>query len=251
MTKRSSTVFGLLLIFLGAQAFVYRAVLPIFGVETGNGRLWPLFVANFALLLIVGPFFARQKRGLGGLFIPGVPLAMISGLLLLANLTNWWGIWEHLWPMIVIALALGFVVAAAWMRNVWLLIPAVIIGLNGLAFLFCAITGLWQIWAAIWPLEPLSVGLSLLLVNVWQQSGGLAKAGTILSIVSGFGFALMSLVLSGWVAVVAAVILVGTGVALLGRNSLQLASGEAVADDKEKLVQAYSEEDVFLMKESV
>ncbi len=250
MTKRSSTAFGLLLIFVGAQAFVYRALLPIFGVATGNGRLWPLFVANIALLLIVGPFFVRQHRGFGGLFILGIPLAMTSGLLLLANFTHWWGMWGHLWPMLVIALALGFVAAAAWMRNVWLLIPAVIIGLNGLVFLFCAITGLWQIWAAIWPLEPLSVGLSLLLVNAWQQSGGLAKAGTILSIVSGFGFALMSLVLSGWVSVIAAVILVGTGVALLGRNSLLLTSGEAVAD-KEKLVHAYSGEDVFPMKESV
>ena len=250
MTKRSSTVFGLLLIFLGAQALVYRVILPIFGLETGNGRLWPLAVASVALLLIISPFLAREQRGLGALFIPAMPIAIVSGLALLANLTNWWGIWESLWPLVIIALAMGFVAASAWTRNIWLLIPATILGMNGLVFLFCAITDLWQIWAAIWPLEPLSVGLSLLLVNVWQQSDGLARAGTILSMVAGFGFALMSLVLSGWVSVVAAVILVGTGVVLLGRNGLQLASG-AVADDNEKLAMAFSEEDVVRMKESV
>lgn len=250
MTKRSSTILGVLLIFLGAQAFVYRAILPIFGLETGNGRLWPLFVGNVALLLIVGPFLARQRRGLGGLFIPGIPVAVVSGLLLLSSLTNWWGIWDRLWPLVVIALALGFVAAAAWMRNVWLLIPGMIIGVNGLAFLFCSVTGLWQIWAAIWPIEFLSVGLSLLLVNIWQRSEGLAKAGTILSVISGLGFALMSLVLSGWVSVIAAVVLVGTGMVLIGRNGLQLASG-AVRGDKEKLVEAYSGEDVMHLKERV
>jgi hypothetical protein len=250
MTRRSSTVLGLLLIFLGAQAFVYRAVLPIFGLETGNGRLWPLLIANIGLLLIVGPFLARQQRGLGGMFIVGIPIAVTSSLLLLTSITNWWGIWENLWPLIIIAFALGFMVAAAWMRQVWLLVPAMIMGVNGLVFLFCAITDLWEIWAAIWPIELLIVGLSLLLVNFWVQSNGLAKAGTILTIISGFGFALMALVLAGWVSVIAALILVGSGTVLIGRNGLRLAGGEPEAD-KEKLVEGYSSEDILHMKESV
>jgi hypothetical protein len=250
MTKRSSTVFGLLLIFLGAQTFIYRAILPIFGLETGNGRLWPLLVTNVGLLLVATPLFARQQRSLGGLFIPGIPIIMTSSLLLLTTITNWGGVWDILWPLVVIALALGFVAAAIWIRNVWLLIPAMIIGVNGLAFLFCAVTGLWKVWAAIWPIELLTVGLSLLLVNYWVRSNGLARAGTILTIISGFGFALMSLVLSGWVSIVAALILVGSGTALIGRNSLRLASGESETD-KEKLVEVYSGEDILSMKESV
>jgi hypothetical protein len=60
----------------------------------------------------------------------------------------------------------------------------------------------------------------------------------------------MSLVLSGWVSIVAALILVGSGTALIGRNSLRLASGESETD-KEKLVEVYSGEDILSMKESV
>ncbi|MCA9873426.1 MAG: hypothetical protein KC441_07215, partial [Anaerolineales bacterium] len=74
MTKRSSAIFGLLLIFWGVQAFFYRAFLPVFGLETGNGRLWPLLLGNMGILLVVAPFLARQHRGRGALFIPGIPL---------------------------------------------------------------------------------------------------------------------------------------------------------------------------------
>jgi hypothetical protein len=246
MTKRSSTIFGLLLIFLGAQAFVYRAVLPIFGLAVSN--LWPLFVANMGLLLVAGPFMARQRRGLGGLFIPSVPIIMTSGLLLIANLTNWWGLWDRLWPLVVLALALGFVAAARWLRNEWLLIPAMIIGVNGLVFLFCTITGWWEVWAAIWPIELLTIGLSLLVVNYWVQANGLARAGVILSILSGFGFAIMALVLSGWVSVLAALILIGSGIVLIGHNDLALTMGES--GSKEKLAETYSGEDVMRIKET-
>jgi hypothetical protein len=30
---------------------------------------------------------------------------------------------------------------------------------------FCALTGLWNAWAVLWTVEPLSVGLSLLAVS--------------------------------------------------------------------------------------
>ncbi len=250
MTKRSSAVVGLLLILLGVQTFFYRAFLPVFGLETGNGRLWPLFVANVGILLIVIPFLARQTRGLGALFIPGVPIVTVSSLLLIASVTDWWGMWEYAWPLIIIGFALGFVAAAVWTRIVWFLIPAMIIGMNGLVFLFCAVTGLWEAWAGLWPIELLSVGLALLLVNVWAKSKGLFTAGIILSVLAGFGFALMALVLSGWVSIIAAVILVGAGVALLGRNAFpELGGGESAG--KEKLADIYSEDDVIRIKETV
>jgi len=250
MTKRSSTILGLLLIGFGAQAFVYRAFLPVFGLETGNGRLWPMLVANIGLLFVITPFLARQQRGWGGLFIPGIPIVMAGSLLLLTSITNWWSAWDDLWPLVIIAVALGFAAAAVWMRLVWLVIPAVMIGVNGFIFLFCAVSGLWGIWAAIWPIELLSVGLSLFLVNVWERSTGLARAGMILTIISGCGFALMSLVLSGWTSILAAVILIGSGTLLVARNNLGLASGESESN-KEKLAEAYSENDVIRMKESM
>jgi hypothetical protein len=249
MTKRASFVFGLLLIFLGVQTFFYRAFLPIFGLETGNGRLWPLFVANIGILLVLIPFLARDHRGLGALFIPGVPIVITSGILLLASITDWWSMWEYMWPLVIIGIALGFVAAAVWSRIVWFLIPAMIFGVNGIVFLFCAVTDFWELWAGMWPIELLAIGLSLLLVNIWVQSKGLFTAGIVLSVISGFGFALMALVLSGWVSIVAALILVSTGVALLGRNAWpQLSGGASVKN--EKLANAYSEEDIIRIKEA-
>ena len=249
MTKRASVVFGLLLIFLGVQTFFYRAFLPIFGLETGNGRLWPLLVANIGILLVLIPFLARDHRGLGALFIPGVPIVVTSGILLFASITDWWGMWEYMWPFVIIGFALGFVAAAVWSRIVWFLIPAMIIGVNGIVFLFCAVTGFWELWAGMWPVELLAIGLSLLLVNIWVHSKGLFTAGIVLSVISGFGFALMALVLSGWVSIVAALILVSTGVALLGRNALpQLSGGASVKS--EKLADIYTEEDIIRIKEA-
>jgi hypothetical protein len=250
MTKRASVLFGLLLIFLGVQTFFYRAFLPIFGVETGNGRLWPLFVANVGILLVLIPFLAREHRGLGALFIPGVPIVVTSAILLFASITDWWGMWEYVWPLVVIGFALGFVAAAVWSRIIWFLIPATIIGINGIMFLFSSVTGLWEAWAGLWPVELLAIGLSLLLVNVWVRSRGLYTAGIVLSVLAGFGFALMALVLSGWVSIIAAMILVGTGVALLGRNALPQLSG-GVETQKEKLNDTYAEEDVVRIKEAV
>ncbi len=252
MTKRSSVIYGVLLIFFGAQLVFYRAFLPLFGLETGNGRLWPLLLANAGLIMVLAPFSARQHRGLGGLFIPGIPIMMISSMLLLASITDWWGLWAYLWPMIIIALAMGFVAAAGWMRNVWFLIPATIIGMNGLAFQFCAATGMWEVWAAIWPIELLAVGAALLLVNFWVHSKGLLTAGIILTVLSGFGFTMMGLLLSGGVSIFAALILIGAGVVLLGRNvtsTSTVGDGQPIAR-KEKLVETYSIEDVVLMKEA-
>ena len=255
MTKRSSAVFGLLLIFLGVQTFFYRAFLPVFGLETGNGRLWPLFIANVGIVLVLVPFLARQHRGLGALFIPGVPIVVASSMLLLASITDWWGMWNYLWPLVIIGIALGFMAAAAWTRIVWFLIPATIIGINGLVFLFCAVTDLWEVWAAIWPFELLSVGFSLLLVNIWVRSKGLFTAGIILSVIAGFGFALMALVLTGWVSLIAAMVLVGTGLLLIGRNAFPELTGGAPTGSKGKLAgtytETYSEEDVIRIKEAV
>ncbi len=44
--------------------------------------------------------------------------------------------------MELLALASGFLFAAIYMQSIWLVISAIIVGLNALAFQFSAITGL-------------------------------------------------------------------------------------------------------------
>ena len=135
------------------------------------GRLWPIVVMGAGLCFVVPPFMSRGKRGLGALFIPGLPVLTTGAILFLASVFNAWGIWEWLWPMLIISLAMGFVFAAIYMRNIWLLIPAGIIVGNGLLFTFYAITDWWRLWAILWPLEPLWIG-SVVLFTLWLAGQG-------------------------------------------------------------------------------
>jgi hypothetical protein len=109
---------------------------------------------------------------------------------------NWWGAWSWLWPLEVLSVALAFMLAALHMRVIWLMIPAIIIGANGLLFQFCAITGLWQVWAVMWTIEPLSVGMALLLVGARKRRSGLMMAGVLLCGIGGVGLLGMSAVVS-------------------------------------------------------
>jgi hypothetical protein len=210
MNRRFSILMGILLILMGGLALVFTLGMPMLGVSLfrfGSWRLWPLVVVGAGLIFVVSPFLAWGKRGLGGLFIPGVPLLATGGVLFYASLLDAWHTWEWLWPVEVLAVALGFLFAAITMRRagaaraIWLLIPAVIVGANGLVFQFCAITGLWESWAVLWAVEPLSVGLALLTVNLKVRANGLFIAGAILCAVAAFGMMGMSALFPGWILV--------------------------------------------------
>lgn len=58
--------------------------------------------------------------------------------------------------------------------------------------------GLWSVWAVLWTIEPLAVGLSLLVVSVVKRSGGLFVAGLILCGIAGMGLIGMTAVVSAW-----------------------------------------------------
>jgi len=196
-------------------------------------RLWPILVVGVGLLFVAPPLLTRGKRGLGGLFIPGLPILATGAILFLASVFNAWSIWAWLWPMEVLSLAMGFLAAAIYMRVIWLVIPAIIIGLNGFVFQFCAITGLWEWWSVLWTMEPLAVGLALLVPGILENVSGLRLAGLILCGVAAAGFVLMITVLGGWWPVrllgPGLLILIGLGVigwglvrpALLPRSALE------------------------------
>ena len=69
-----------------------------------------------------------------------------------------------------------------------------IIGVNGLMLAFCNLTGLWSAWAILWPIEPLSIGLGLLILGVVNRSSGAKLAGLILTGVAGAGFFIASFI---------------------------------------------------------
>jgi hypothetical protein len=200
MTRRTSLSAGCALIGIGLIALVFSLLAPLLGLRMWHmlrvWRLWPLAIMGVGLGFVLPPFLYPTRRGLGGLFIPGVPILTTGSVLLLTSVLGWWGGWAWLWPLEVLSVAAGFVLAALWLRVIWLLIPATIIGANGLLFQFCAVTGLWEVWAVMWAIEPLSVGLSLLFIGAVKRRRGLMTAGILLCAIGGTAVFGMSAIMS-------------------------------------------------------
>ena len=198
MNKRMVVV-GLGLIALGVMSLLFAGVLSLLGLKLLEFalRFWPLLVMAAGAAFIVPPLRVRGQRGLGGLLIPGVPILVTGSILLLASVFNVWGIWSWLWPMEVLAVAVGFLAAALYMGVVELIIPATIVGANGLLFQFCAVTGLWGWWSVLWTVEPLSVGLALLIVGIVRHSPAFTRIGLVWCAVAVACFLLMITILVG------------------------------------------------------
>ena len=186
MRKENAVVVSLILIAIGAVALLASVFGALFNFNMW--QLWPLFVIGAGILFILPPAVNRQKRGLGGLYIPGIPILANGALLLFTSVFRWWSAWEFLWPIELLALALAFVLAALHMHTIWLVVPAIIIGANGLLMQFCALTDWWGIWAALWVIEPLSVSAALFAVNTRKNSPRLRLASITLCAVSIIGF---------------------------------------------------------------
>jgi len=224
MNRRFSIPLGIVLVLIGGLALV-ATFLPLPGWNLQPWRLWPLAVVAVGLFLVVPPFLAPGRRGLSGLFIPGVPILTTGAILFFASVFDAWGSWAQLWPLEVLALALGFLLAAIFMRVIWLLIPAIIIGGNGLVMLFCALTGWWGTWAVLWTIEPFSVGLALLVVSIRPRSAALFWTGTGLCAFAGFFAAMMAAILSQWglLGLIGAAVLILAGGLLIARGVLRQA----------------------------
>jgi len=180
MNKLFSFVSGTALILLGVIALAGNVLLSIInpGLRWWDAwRLWPMIVLGAGVLLAVLAFGALKQRGLGLLFIPAVPVLATGSILMFASFFNQWGVWALLWPLEVLAVAGGFVLAAIFARNVWLGIPAILIGLNGVVLAFCNTTGLWGAWSVLWTVEPLAVGLVLLLIAARTRSLAVTVVG--------------------------------------------------------------------------
>ncbi len=189
MDKRFSLLVGIALLLVGAAALASNLAVHLLGLDLWGlpWRFWPLAVVILGLLFMVSPLMARGRRGLGALFILGMPLLVTGGILLFTSVFGAWGAWRWLWPLEVLSVALGLLFAAVYTRALWLLIPAIIIGANGLLFQLCAITGWWSAWSVLWTVEPLSTGLALLVFGFSKRSTGLMVAAAALLGLGGVG----------------------------------------------------------------
>jgi hypothetical protein len=185
----TSLLVGAGLILIGATTFVGNVFLKV-----EAWKMWPLIVLLAGIGFTIPALFAIKKPGMAAFFFPAFPTLTTGIILMYASLTGNWGIWAIAWPLEIIAVALSFTFAAVFFREAGLAIPAAIIWANGLALGFCAVTGMWQAWALIWPIEPLSVGIGLLILSYFNRSHGTRVAGMILCAVAGGGFFIASFI---------------------------------------------------------
>ena len=239
MQKQASLLFGVTLVLLGLLALAGNLVMRLAGGDLSLGfRAWPIFVIGIGLLFCIPPFIFTKVRGLGGLFIPGLPVLTTGMLLFVASIFDRWSIWSHWWALEVIGVALGFVMAAIFLRVIWLYIPASIVGLTGLVLLFCSLTGLWASWAVLWTVVPFSVGLPLLIIGMREKIDGVRVAGVILVGFAGVAFAAMSSILAalGWTTtLVGPVIVLLLGVYLVAASLVRRSQKDAPAPVEEKV----------------
>jgi len=190
--KPVSLVFGLFLVFFGAAALLLNSGFMLFGLHLEAWRLLPLFVVGLGLVMAVSPLLVRGRRGLGGLFIPALPILAAGILLSIGTILRAWVAWAYLWPLEILSLALGFILFSVYSRNAWLLIPALYLGANGAVLQFCALTGWWASWAVLWTVEPLCVGLMLLLIAFKRRSVVVMVVGLVIGALSLFAAASMA-----------------------------------------------------------
>jgi len=219
-----SLIFGIGLLLVGGLSLVGNLFL-----STQAWRMWPLVVLLAGLALTAPGFLALSRPGFGAFFMPGIPVLATGGILMFASITGNWEIWALAWPLVVLAVALGFGLSAIFMRVAGLAIPAIIIGVNGLVLAFCNITGLWGAWAILWPLEPLAVGLGLLVVGIAKRSKGANVAALVLIGLAGIGFFMTSFISvfnATMLRFAVPAMLVLTGLLLIGMNFLRTESPE-------------------------
>jgi hypothetical protein len=186
-------------------------------LETASWRWWPAVIIAFGALIALLPVFIRQ-RWMGLLYVIAAPLVAIGIMLLISMTSGQWFWWVRWWPIGVLSVALGFALAAIYAREVWLLVPAIFLGVNGGLFLFNMWYGQWYLWKVLWIVQPLSLGLALLLVGVVKHSGVTLGFGIAFSVMSIFFSALMTPIFYDTAQLtgsMGALTLVATGLALL------------------------------------
>lgn len=221
MTHKFSFASGLFLIIAGGLMIAYNALATRMGLDLAAWRLVPIEVAILALLCLLPPLFVPRRRGLSGLYIPGVPLLAVSALLLASQILPADFVWSRFWPQLIVALAIGLALCGGFLRQVWLAVPASMLFAFGAALQLTAFTGWWWLWAGLWVAPLLALGLTLLTIALFRRSRGLRRAGAILTLTPvALGAALIFLVIGWWQAAGA---VAGATLALVGLWLLSLA----------------------------
>ncbi len=100
----------------------------------------------------------------GGIVFVNMALLWLSGIF-------GWKVFGHAWPLEIVAVGVLLSALMAALAIPWMLIPAGIVMANGFLFSYFALTGWWNHWTFLWPLEPLLVGLSIVAPFLLERQG--------------------------------------------------------------------------------
>lgn len=230
MTRNIKLTTGALLTLLGTMVLAYNLFAAALGwPDPALWRLWPLAIAGAGLLFVLPPLVAPQQRALGALFLPGLPLLTVAGLSAATLVLRPGFVWTLFWPQMVLALALALGLLALYLRSIWLILPALVLGLLGAALQLSALTGWWSLWAVLWSVAPFGAGLSLLVVGLRQHSNGLRLTGALTCLVTAIVAVSLGALLTGhWsvinVALALGLMAAGVALALWGRPVVKVGS---------------------------
>src|SRR5512141_2690432 len=114
---------GIGLVLLGGIVLAGELLASVFGFGVHwweVWRLWPLIIIGAGVLLTGMGALGVRNRGMGVMFVPATPLLTVGGMLMVNCVTGWWHLWALAWPLVVLAVALGFLLAAFFTRLIWL-----------------------------------------------------------------------------------------------------------------------------------
>ena len=137
--------------------------------------------------------------------VRGAVLSSVTGIVIANMLMLWvggifgWKVFGRIWPMELVVVGVLLASLMVSLPSPWLLIPGGIVLGNGFLFSYFALTGKWQHWTFLWPLEPLLVAGCIIAPFLLKRRGpgGLwltRRSGNILLILSGIVFVISLLV---------------------------------------------------------
>lgn len=86
-----------------------------------------------------------------------------------------WVVFKRTWPMELVLISVLLAAIMSALTNPWLLIPTGIVLGNGFLFTYFSLTGLWNQWTLLWPLEPIIIGVSIVSPFLVQNQGKRAR----------------------------------------------------------------------------
>jgi len=116
-----------------------------------------------------GTIYPQNVGKAVGYSIAGMAFANIA--MIWASGVFGWEVFRRTWPMELLVASVLLAALMSALANPWLLIPAGILLGNGLLFAYFSLTGLWSNWTLLWPLEPILVGVSIVLPFLLQNQG--------------------------------------------------------------------------------